>query len=168
MAQAKKGDRVTINFTGKLADGSIMDSTYPDPEDQDCECDENAEHDCNDGECCQEPGPFELVIGEGDFYIPVEEALLGMQPGEKKTVTISPDDAFGDYDPENVFSVARSEFPDDIEPVVGMGLEVTGEDDELYMVTVVEVTDQQISLDTNHPLAGEELTYEFELVEILD
>jgi peptidylprolyl isomerase len=107
------------------------------------------------------------VIGEGSFYIPVEEALIGMQPGEKKTVTISPDDGYGDYDPENVFSFPRSEFPDDIEPKVGMGLEVTGEDGDVYMVTIVEVTDEQLSLDTNHPLAGEELSYEFELLEIL-
>jgi len=156
MAQAKKGDKVSINFTGKLEDGSIIDTTTP------------AEgHECSDDQCGHEAGPLELVLGEESFYIPIEEALVGMQPGEKKTITISPDDAFGDYDPENVFSVARSEFPDDIEPEVGMGLEVTGEDDEMYMVTVVEVTDEQISLDTNHPLAGEELTYEFELVEIL-
>ncbi|WP_303720542.1 peptidylprolyl isomerase [Malonomonas rubra] len=165
MAQAKKGDRVTINFIGKLEDGSIIDSTYPSAE-EDCDCDEHAAHDCNDSDCCQDSGPFELVIGEESFYILIEEALIGMQPGEKKTVTISPDDAFGENDPENVFSVPRNEFPDEIEPVVGMGLEVTGEDDDLYMVTVVEVTDEQISLDTNHPLAGETLHYEFELVEI--
>lgn len=112
---------------------------------------------------------MELIIGDEEFYIPIEEALVGMAPGEKKTVTISPDDAFGDYDPENVFSVARSEFPDDLTPTVGMALEVDGDEDEdeAYMVTVVKVTDEEVSLDTNHPLAGEELSYEFELVEIL-
>jgi peptidylprolyl isomerase len=157
MAQAKKGDKVTINFTGKVADGSIIDTTYPDAEG----------HDCGDDECGHEHGPFELTLGEEDFYVPIEEALVGMAPGDKKTLTISPDDAFGDYDAENVFSVPRSDFPDDIEPAVGMGLEVAGENDEEYMVTVVGVTEESISLDTNHPLAGEELTYEFELVEIL-
>jgi peptidylprolyl isomerase len=157
MAQAKQADKVTINFIGKIADGTIIDSTYPDPE-----------HDaCHDDGCSHEHGPFELTIGEGDFYTPIEEALVGMTVGEKKTITVTPDDAFGDYDPENVFSVQRSEFPDEITPVVGQGLEVTGDDDEVYMVTVVEVTDEQVSLDTNHPLAGEELSYEFELVEIL-
>ncbi len=158
MAQVKKGDKVTINFTGKLEDGSIIDTTYPDTE----------QHECSDDQCEHEHGPFELVVGEEDFYVPIEEALVGMHPGEKKTVTISPDDAFGDYDPENVFQVPRSDFPEDIDPVVGMGLEVSGENDEEYMVTVVEVTDEAISLDTNHPLAGEQLTYEFELVEILE
>ena len=157
MAQAKTEDKVSINFIGKVADGSIIDSTYPDPE-----------HDsCNDDQCGHEHGPFELTIGEGDFYTPVEEALVGMSVGDKKTVTVSPDDAFGDYDPENVFSVPRGEFPDDITPEVGQGMEVTGEDDEVYMVTVVEVTDEEVSLDTNHPLAGEELTYELELMAIL-
>ncbi len=179
MQQAKKGDKVTINFIGRMEDGSIMDSTYPEDNQHDCGCGDDAAHECGcgddsehdcgaDGDCCHDSGPFELVIGEGDFYTTVEDALVGMQPGEKKTVTISPDDAFGDYNPENVFNVARSEFPDDIDPVVGMGLEVTGDDEEIYMVTVIEVTDEQITLDTNHPLAGEELTYEFELVEILN
>jgi peptidylprolyl isomerase len=110
---------------------------------------------------------MELTIGEGDFYLPVEAALIGMQVGEKKSVVISPDDAFGDYNPENVFTIKRSEFADDITPEVGLGLEVTGEDDEIYMVTIIKVTDDEISLDTNHPLAGEELTYDIELVEIL-
>ncbi len=156
MTQAQKGDKVRINFNGKLADGSLIDSTYPDPQ-----------HACEDDHCGHEEGPMELIIGEENFYIPVEEALVGMAPGDKKTVTITPEDAFGDYNPENVFSVKRSEFPAEITPVVGQGLEVTGEDDEVYMVTIVDVTDEEVSLDTNHPLAGEDLTYEFELVEIL-
>lgn len=155
MTQAKKGDKVRINFTGKLADGSLIDSTYPDPE-----------HDCSDDHCDHEAGPMELIIGKEHFYVPIEEALIGMTPGEKKTLTITPDDAFGEYNPENVFSVKRSEFPEDITPAVGQGLEVTGEDGEVYMVTIVDMTDDDVSLDTNHPLAGEELTYEFELVEI--
>lgn len=157
MIQVKEADKVTINFIGKLEDGTVIDTTFADPD----------EDSCNDDECCHEHGPMELTVGEGDFYLPVEAALIGMQVGEKKSVVISPDDAFGDYNPENVFTIKRSEFADDITPEVGLGLEVTGEDDELYMVTIVKVTDDEISLDTNHPLAGEELTYEVELVEIL-
>ena len=157
MTQAKEAGKVTINFIGKLADGTIIDSTYPDP----------AEELCKDEDCCSDHGPMELTIGEGDFYTPVEAALVGMQVGEKKTITINPDDAFGDHDPENVFTVQRSELPDEINPEVGMGLEVTGDDDDLYMVTIIRVSDTEVILDSNHPLAGEELTYEFELVEIL-
>jgi len=157
MAQVKETDKVTINFIGKLADGTIIDSTYDSPE----------EDACNDDDCCHEHGPMELTLGEGDFYSPIETALLGMSVGEKKTVTITPDDAFGEYDSENVFSVKRGELPEDLIPEVGMELEVGGDDEELYMVTIIEVSDDEVVLDTNHPLAGEELTYEFELVEIL-
>ncbi len=157
MAQAKKSDKVKVNFIGKLADGTIIDSTYALPE----------EDACSDEDCCHEHGPMELIIGEGELYVPIEEALVGMQDGEKKTVVIAVEDAFGEYDPENVFSIERSELPEDITPEVGLTLEVSGDDEELYMVTMIEVTDEEVSLDTNHPLAGEELTYEFELVEIL-
>lgn len=166
MTQAKQGDKVAINFIGKLDDGTIIDSTYPDPDDA-CDC-ESGNHDCNDGECCQESGPFELIIGDEEFYIPIEKALIGMAPGEKKTLVITPDDAFGDYSAENVFSVPRSEFPEDeITPEVGLELEVDGDDDDVFMATIIKVNADEITLDTNHPLAGEELTYEFELVEIL-
>ena len=157
MIQVKEADKVTINFVGTLEDGTVIDTTFADPDDDSC----------NDDNCCPEHGPMELTVGGGDFYLPVEAALIGMQVGEKKSVVISPDDAFGDYNPENVFTIKRSEFADDITPEVGLGLEVTGEDDEIYMVTIIKVTDDEISLDTNHPLAGEELTYEVELVEIL-
>ena len=153
MIQAKDADKVTINFIGKLEDGTLIDTTYEDP--------------CDDDECGHEHGPMELTIGEGDFYIPIEEALVGMSVGEKKSVVVSPDDAFGDYDSENIFSIKRDEFADDITPEIGLELEVTGDDDELYLVTIVEITDDEICFDTNHPLAGEELTYEIELVEIL-
>lgn len=159
MTQAKLGDKVSINFIGKLDDGTIIDSTYPDPEES-SECN-GEEHGCNDKSCCHESGPFELEIGSKEFYLPVEEALIGMAPGEKKTLVISPEDAFGEYNADNVFSVPRSEFPEDeITPVVGLELEVDAEDDEVFMATIIKLSDEEITLDTNHPLAGEELTYE--------
>lgn len=166
MTQAKPGDKVSINFIGKLDDGTIIDSTYPDPEES-SECG-NKDHSCDDDSCCHETGPFELVIGSKEFYIPIEEALVGMSAGEKKTLVISPDDAFGDYNAENVFNVPRADFPEDeITPKVGLELEVNGEDDEVFMATIIKISAEEITLDTNHPLAGEELTYEFELVEVL-
>jgi len=157
MAQAKEADKVLINFIGKLADGSIIDSTYPAHEGEAC----------SDDACCGEHGPMELVIGEGDMYLPLEAALVGMQVGEKKRVEIGSDEAFGAYDAENVFSVSSSELPVEITPEVGMPLEVVGDDDEAYMVTIIEVTDSEVRLDLNHPLAGKDLQYEVELVEIL-
>lgn len=157
MAMAKEADKVLINFIGKLADGTVIDSTYP----------EHEGDACSDEDCCGEHGPMELVIGEGDMYVPLESALVGMQAGDKKSVTISADEAFGAYDEENIFSVARSELPEEITPEVGLPLEVVGEDDEEYMVTITEVSDSEVRLDLNHPLAGKDLTYEVELVEIL-
>jgi peptidylprolyl isomerase len=159
MAQAKKGDRVAINFTGTLEDGTVFDTTF---DEGDCTTDS-----CESDECGCESGPMELVIGEEEFFPQVEEALIGMTPGEKKTIRVPADEAFGQYDEEQVFSVGRGEVPDNIHPEVGQELELTGEDDESIIVTVTDVTDEEITLDANHPLAGEDLSFEVELVEIL-
>jgi peptidylprolyl isomerase len=170
MAIAKKGDRVTINFVGTLEDGTVFDSTLETAEDSCCSTDEGHADECDSDDCgcgCGESGPMELIIGEEDFFVQIEEALVGMAPGEKKTIVIPAVDAFGEYDEEKVFQVKRSEVPDDIYPEVGQELELTGEDDESLEVTVVEVSDEDITLDSNHPLAGEDLSYEVELVDIL-
>jgi peptidylprolyl isomerase len=159
MAQAKKGDKVRINFTGKLEDGSIIETTL---EAQDCCTDDE----CGD-DCSCEPGPMELVIGEEDFFPMVEEALIGMTPGETKTVLIPAAEAFGEYDAEAVFTIEKELLPDDLTPEVGDDLVLTGEDGEELEVTVVELGESAITFDANHPLAGEDLTYEIELVEIL-
>jgi peptidylprolyl isomerase len=167
MAQAKKDDRVKINYTGTLNDGTIFDSTL---EGDECSPDECETDDCTDDSCgCggHEAGPMELTIGAGDFFPQIEEALIGMTPGEKKIVVIPVDDAFGEYEEERVFTVSRKDLPDDLNPEVGDQLGLSDENDEIIGVTVVEVSDDNISFDANHPLAGEELTFEFELVEIL-
>ncbi len=164
MAQVKKGDRVTINFVGTLEDGTVFDTTLENDVDS-CSTDDCASDDCGCG--CGESGPMELVIGEDEFFTQIEEALIGMAPGEKKTVVIPAEDGFGEYDEEKVFQVKRSDVPDDVYPEIGQELELTGEDDEILEVTVIEVSDEEITLDANHPLAGEDLTYEVELVEIL-
>lgn len=163
MAQAKAGDKVRINFTGKLEDGSIIETTL---EGHDCCTDDQCGDECGD-DCGCEHGPMELVIGEEEFFPAVEEALIGMAPGETKTVIVPAADAFGEYDTEAVFSVERHLLPDDMQPEVGDDLILTGEDDEELEVTVVEVGETAITFDANHPLAGEDLTYEIELVEIL-
>ncbi len=154
--QVKTGDRVKINFNGKLDDGSLFDTTYEsvECEDDGCGC---------DSEC----GPMELEVGCGEFFPQIEEALVGMSAGDKKTLTIMAADAFGEYDLEMVSTVLRSQFPDDIIPEVGDDLELVNDDDEEMVVSVIEVGDVEITLDANHPLAGENLTFEVELVEIL-
>jgi peptidylprolyl isomerase len=167
MAIAKTGDKVRINYTGTLEDGSVFDTTIKESdccEDDDCGCGDDG---CDDEGCGCETGPMELTIGAEEFFTQVEEALVGMAPGEKKTVTIPAEDAFGEYDEEEVFSISREQLTGDIVPEVGMELELTGDDDEPVEVTVVEVTDETLTVDANHPLAGEDITYEIELLEIL-
>ncbi len=163
MAQAKKGDTVKINFTGKLEDGTVFDTTL---KQDDC-C--GPEDDCTPDDCGCEHGPMELVVGEENFFTQIDEALVGMSSGEKVTVTVTCEDAFGDYDEENVFSVDRSEFPEDLVPELEQTLEMASdeEDEDGMVVTVVDVTDETVTLDANHPLAGEDLTFEVELVEIV-
>lgn len=167
MAQAKQGDKVRIDYTGTLEDGSIFDSTLEDDccDSGDCEAD-----DCSDEGCgCDghETGPMELTIGAGDFFPQIEEALIGMSPGDRKTVVIPVDDAFGEHEEARVFTVARKDLPDDLDPEVGDQLGLTDDNDETIGVTVVDVTPEEITFDANHPLAGEDLTFEIELVEIL-
>lgn len=156
MAKAQKGSRVRIDFTGTLEDGTVFDTTLKEGS-GDCGCD-----DCGCGE-----GPMELVIGEDSFFTLIEEALVGMAVGEKKTVQIPAEEAFGEYDEEKVFSIPRDQIPADLNPEVGQELELTDEDDEAVMVTVLEVDEDGMTLDANHPLAGENLSYEVELLEIL-
>lgn len=154
MAQAKKGDKVRINYTGKLEDGTVFDSTIA------AEC-------CEDDDCGCESGPLELTIGNEEFFPQIEEGLIGMAPGESKTVLIPAEEAFGEYDEEEVFTISKEQLTGDFEPEVGMELELTGDDEEPVGVTVVEVNEDSITVDANHPLAGEDITYTFELLEIL-
>jgi peptidylprolyl isomerase len=110
---------------------------------------------------------MELVIGEGELFPQVEEALIGMAPGEKKTVMISAEEAFGLFDETKVFSVPVADLPEDFDAVEGDELILSGEDDEEIGVTVVEITDTEITFDANHPLAGQNLTFELDLLEIV-
>ncbi len=166
MALAKKGDRVRIDYNGTLADGTVFDSTLESDECGSDECDTD-EHDSGDCGCGCVAGPRELTIGAVELFPQIDEALVGMAPGDKKTVGITVEDAFGEYDEEKVFTVPRSDLPEGLTPEVGDEFVLTNEEDEELGVLVVGVTDHEVTFDANHPLAGEELTYEIELVEIL-
>jgi peptidylprolyl isomerase len=154
MAQAKKGDRVRIVYTGTLQDGTVFDSTHESEK-------------CGSDDCGCAEGPIELVVGDGEFLPRIEEELIGMAPGEKKTITIPAEDALGEYDEENVFAIPRGNLPADLKPEAGDQIVLINEENEELPVTVVEVTEESITFDSNHPLAGEDLTFDFELVEIL-
>jgi peptidylprolyl isomerase len=110
---------------------------------------------------------MELTIGEGELFTQIDEALIGMATGETKSVVIPAADAFGEYETDKVFTVPRSDLPEDLQPEVGDELVLTNEDDEEIGVQVVETTDESVTFDSNHPLAGEDLTFDVTLLEIL-
>ncbi len=142
MLQAKKGDTVRVHYIGRLDDGTIFDSS----EDRD---------------------PLEFTLGLGQLITGFELAVAGMVPGENKTVTIPADQAYGDYQDELRQEIPRQHFLTDIEPEVGQRFRVNQKGNEAMLVSVVEVSESSITLDANHPLAGEDLTFDIELVEIV-
>lgn len=170
MAQVKEGDMVRIDLVGTLEDGTVFQSTLAS-----VGCDDD---DCDDDGCCSSghgddegcgcsSGPIDIHLGKGDIFPQIEAALIGMAPGETRTVTVPAADAFGEYDEDNVVTIPRAQLPEDLTPEVGEELVLTGEDDEQFGVTVLEVTDEGITFDSNHPLAGEDLTFEITLREIV-
>ena len=167
MAQAEKGNTVTINFTGTLDDGTVFDSTL---EALECNEDGCCDDGCEDDDCgCSghESGPMTFVLGEEILFPQIDAAIVGMSPGEKKTVKIAAVDAFGEFDKDKIFTVPRSDLPEDLLPEVGDELSLSNEDDEELEVVVLEATEEQVTFDANHPLAGEDVTFEIELISIL-
>lgn len=177
MTQVKQGDKVRIDYTGTLDDGTVFDSTYKeegsDECGDDCECGNDCDcesGDCEDDDCgCggDETGPIDMTIGEEDFFPQFDEALVGMKIGDVKTINIPAAEAFGEYEKDKVFTVPRSDMPEDLQPEEGDELVLTNEDDEELGVVVVGVTEESITFDSNHPLAGEDLKFEITLREIL-
>lgn len=142
MAKAKIGDKVKVHYTGKLEDGTVFDSSV-------------------EGE------PLEFTIGSGEIIPGFEDEIIGMEEGEKKTFTIPSDKAYGPHREELMLKVARDEFPPDIEPFEGQNLQLRQPDGQVFYVVVIEVDEKTVTLDANHPLAGKDLTFDVELVEIL-
>jgi peptidylprolyl isomerase len=165
MSTAKKGDSVLFNYTGTLEDGTVFDSTFDDGcSSDDCDSGECSTDDCG---CGHETGPMKIVLGSGEFFPAIEEGLAGMSKGEKKTIVIPSAEAFGDFDDTKLFTVPVADLPEDFDAEEGDELILSGEDDEEMGVTVVAKTAEEITFDANHPLAGNDLTFELELVEIL-
>jgi peptidylprolyl isomerase len=142
MQQAKVGDRVKVHYTGFLEDGTLFDSS-------------------TDRE------PLTFTIGERELIPGFEDAVVGMNVGETKTITIPPHEAFGDYRQELVLVIQRSQIPSHIDPRLGMMLEVQSPEGTVANVTITEMNDETITLDGNHPLAGKTLTFKIELLEIV-
>lgn len=141
MAQAQTGDTVRVHYTGRLGEGEVFDSS-------------------------QGRDPLEFTVGGGQVIAGFDEAVTGMAPGDEKTVVIPAEQAYGPRRDEMTGEVPRAQFPPDIEPQVGQQLQMkqAGQD---FVVTVTEVSDETVRLDANHPLAGKDLTFDLELVEIV-
>ena len=167
MSKVKKGDSVLFHYRGTLEDGTVFDSTY------EADCGDNCGDDCGDDcstddcGCDHETGPMQIVIGGDEFFPKIDAALVGMEKGEKKTVVLEPADGFGERDEARVFTVPASDLPEEFDAEEGDELILSGDDDEELGVVVLEKTDESITFDANHPLAGEKLVFEIEVVEIL-
>jgi len=141
MTDVKSGDTVRIHYRGTLADGTEFDSS--------------AGRD-----------PLEFTVGSGQIIPGLDRALPGMAVGEKKTVTIAPEDAYGQRQPGASQAIPREQIPAEIPLAVGTALQMRTPNGGTVQVTVTEVTDDKVTLDANHPLAGKELTFAFEIVSI--
>lgn len=141
MSEAKQGDTVKVHYRGVLQDGTVFDTS----EDRD---------------------PLEFTIGEGQVIPGFEEAVVGMEPGESKVVTLEPDDAYGPRRSDLLVEVERNRLPAEMEVEVGSQLQVRQEGGTPRIATIARVGEDSVTLDVNHPLAGKDLTFDIELVEI--
>jgi len=141
MAQAKKGDSVKIHYTGQLDDGTVFDSS-------------------------RERDPLEFTVGTGMVIPGFDEAVLGMSVGEEKRADVPADEAYGPRRDDLLISVPTDQLPEDLEPEVGQQLQMQTGDGQTFVAAVAEVEEDSVVLDANHPLAGKDLTFDIELVDI--
>jgi len=141
MKKAEKGNRIKVHYTGKLDDGTVFDSS-------------------------RDREPLEFVLGNGQLIKGFEDAIYGMAPGDLKTVSIPNAEAYGDRREDLVLKMNRTQFPPSIDPVEGNRLSLRQPDGGVLNVMITAVTEDTVTLDANHPLAGKDLTFELEVVEV--
>ena len=142
MEQVKHGDTVKIHYTGKLEDGTIFDTS--------------AKRD-----------PLQFTIGAGQVISGFEEAVVGMNPSESKTVKVPADKAYGPHREEMVSVVDQNKIPKNLKLELGQQLQIPQEDGQKVIVAVTNISESSVTLDANHPLAGKDLTFDIQLIEIL-
>jgi peptidylprolyl isomerase len=142
MAQAQHGNTVQVHYTGKLADGTTFDSST-------------------------EREPLEFTVGQGEIITGFENAVVGMNPGESKTETIPFNQAYGPHRSDMVIEVERQQLPADLQPQIGQRLQVSQPNGSAVPVVVTEVSEAKVTLDANHPLAGQDLIFDITLVAIV-
>lgn len=141
MKKVANGDTVKVHYTGTLEDGSVFDSSR----DQD---------------------PLTFKLGEGKIIPGFEEAVMGLQVGESKKITIPCKEAYGEYRDDMVMAVPKDQFPEDIKPELGQQLQIDTGQGQPILVSVIKMTESEVTLDGNHPMAGKDLTFDIELLEI--
>ncbi|WP_375262038.1 peptidylprolyl isomerase [Palleronia sp.] len=141
MSQAKAGDTVRMHYSGSLADGTQFDSS-------------------------KGRDPLEFQLGSGQIIPGLDNALQGMAEGDTKQVVVEPAEAYGDRDPARIQAVPREQIPDHIPVDPGTQLQMQTPDGQTLPVMVTDANDAEVTLDANHPLAGQQLTFDVELVEI--
>ncbi|AUD01779.1 FKBP-type peptidyl-prolyl cis-trans isomerase [Spirosoma pollinicola] len=140
MAQAKSGDTVQVHYTGTLSDGTVFDSS-------------------------EGRTPLEFTVGSGQVIKGFDDGVTGMNQGEKKTISIPVDDAYGPANEDMIFTLERSDLPADIPLELGMTLNMHEDGNPRPIPVIIRsLTDTNVTLDANHPLAGQDLTFDIELV----
>ncbi|MDC6363324.1 MULTISPECIES: FKBP-type peptidyl-prolyl cis-trans isomerase [Flavobacteriaceae] len=142
MSKVKENDTVKVHYTGKLTNGQIFDSSL-------------------------QREPLEVALGQGQLIPGFEKGLIDMAVNEKKTITIAKEEAYGEVNESLFQKISKSQLPEDLKPEVGMGLVGSNADGQQQQFRVAKVEADDIILDGNHPLAGQDLVFDLELVEIL-
>lgn len=141
MSKAKDGDTVKVHYTGTLENGEVFDTS-------------------------QEREPLEFQLGQGQLIPGFEKAVIGMSEGDSTTVDIPSDEAYGEVREDLVITVPKDQLPEEVEPQVGMQLQVNQQNGQPIPVRVTEIKEEELVLDANHPLAGKDLKFEIELLEV--
>lgn len=141
MIRAQKEDTVKVRYTGRLEDGTIFDASPPDR-------------------------PLNFIVGRREVIDGFDEAVADMYQGETRVFTLPPEKAYGAHEDAWVEEIDRAQIPSGIQLKVGRQLEITGQDGNRLLVMIAGLTDDTVTLDGNHPLAGKALTFEIELLEI--
>ena len=141
MSQASQGDKIKINYTGKFEDGTVFDSS-------------------------EDKEPLEFTAGEGQMIEGVDDAVIGMSVGDKKNVEVAPEKGYGNRMEEMVVNIEKAQFPEDLNPEPGLTIQLMDQNSgQPIVATIVEVGEEEVTIDANHPLAGKNLFFDIERIE---
>lgn len=141
MKEAQVGDVVSVHYTGKLNNGEVFDSS-------------------------RDRDPMEFTLGKEELLAGFEDGVVGMKPGESRSVTLEPENAFGDRREDLLLKLPKKEFPQNITPSVGLQLKLSNASGNEMTVVVTKVGEESVTLDGNHPLSGQTVVFDIELLEI--